>query len=172
MRTCLRPGSEERSQKSFCFSTYIVFCDHSGHRALGRPERCAPDGWPPEMVTLEIADTFGAQQRRVLGVLDAFGHRAQTEAVEETDQMAEKNPGLWPARQIANQRAIDLDDVDRQDLKMPQRGMPGAKIVERNAAPGMAQSVDKARRFRDVAQCRGFRDFDDEAAGDVAAVAQ
>ena len=55
---------------------------------------------------------------------------------------------------------------------MPQRGMAGAKIVERNAAPGTAQSVDKARRFRDVTQRRGFRDFDDEAACDVAAVAQ
>jgi len=50
--------------------------------------------------------------------------------------------------------------------------MAGAKIVERNAAPGVAQSVDKARRFRDITQCRGFRDFDDEAAGDVAAVTQ
>ena len=104
-----------------------------------------PDLWPSEMVTLEIADAFGPQQRGVLGVLDAFGHRGQTEAVDETEQMAEKDPALRPASQISNQGTVDLDDVDRQDLKMPQRGVAGAKIVERNAAPGSAQSVDKAR---------------------------
>ena len=82
--------------------------------------RCAPDCWSPEVVTLEIADTFRLQQCCVLGVLDAFGHRGQTEAVDETEQMAQKNPGLWLARQISHQRTIDLDDVDRQDLKMSQ----------------------------------------------------
>ena len=55
---------------------------------------------------------------------------------------------------------------------MPQRGMAGAKIVECDAAPGIAQRVDKAHRFGDVTQGRGFRDFDDEAACDVATVAQ
>ena len=124
------------------------------------------------MMTLKIADTFRAQQGCVLGILDAFGHRGQTEAPDETEQMAEKHPGFWPICQISNQRAIDLNDVDRQDLKLPQRGMPGAKIVERNAAPVMAQNVDKARRFRDVTQCRGLRDFDDKAAGDVAVMTQ
>src|SRR6202035_1402388 len=109
-----------------------------------------PGRWPPEMVTLEIADTFRPQQRRVLGVLDAFGHRGQTKAVDETEQMAEKDPILRPAAQISNQRAVDLDDVDRQNLKMPQRGMAGAKIVECDAAPGITQRVDKAHRFGDV----------------------
>jgi len=131
-----------------------------------------PDCWPPEMVTLKIADPFGAQQRRVLGVLDAFGHRSRPEPVDETEQMTEKNSGLRPAREIANQRAIDFDDIDRQHLKMPQRGMAGTKIVKRNAASGLAQCGDKARRFCDVTQCCGLRDFDDEAAGDVAAVTQ
>src|SRR6516162_6011560 len=117
------------------------------------------DSWPPEMVTLQIADPFGTQQRCVLGVLDAFSHRGRTQALDETEQVAEKNPGLRPAREIPNQRAIDLDDVDRQHLKMPQRGMAGTKIVKRNAAPRMTQSIDKARRFCDVTQCCGLRDL-------------
>jgi hypothetical protein len=131
-----------------------------------------PERWPPEMVTLEITDTFRPQQRRVLGVLDAFGHRGQTEAVDETEQMAEKDPTLRPAPQILNQGAVDLDDVDWQDLKMPQRGVAGAKIVECDAASGIVQRVDKAHRFGDVTQGRSLRDLDDEAACDVAAVAQ
>src|SRR5215469_13200821 len=96
------------------------------------------DCWLSEMVTLEIADTLCPQQRRILGGLDAFGHRGQTEAVDETEQTTEKDPRLRPVSQISNQGTVDLDDVDWQDLKIPQRGVAGAKIVERDAAPGIA----------------------------------
>ena len=41
------------------------------------------------MITLQVADALGAQQRRVLGVLDTLGHRAQTEALGQTKQMTE-----------------------------------------------------------------------------------
>src|SRR5262249_24901675 len=102
------------------------------------------DRWSSEMVTLEVADPFGPQQRCVFGVLDAFGHGGQTEAVDETEQMAEKDPTLRSALQTSNQGTVDLDNVDRQDLKVPQRGMAGAKIVECDAASDIAQRVDKA----------------------------
>ena len=65
------------------------------------------------MVSLQIADALRAQQRRLLGALDTFGHRAEAELLGETEQMAEKNLALRPARQISNKRAIDLDNVDR-----------------------------------------------------------
>src|SRR6516162_1839881 len=101
MRTCLRPDSEESSWIDWRCPTYIARCCHSGYRALGHPERWPSDCRPPEVVTLEIADAFGAQQRCVLCVLDAFGHRGQTEALDETEKVAEKKPGLWPPRQIS-----------------------------------------------------------------------
>jgi len=104
MRACVRPVGEESSRIGCRHRTYIVFCDHLGHCTLGHPQRSAPDCWPPEMITLEVLDTFRAQPRRVLGVLNAFGHRGQTEPLDETEEMAEKNPGLRPARQISNQR--------------------------------------------------------------------
>src|SRR6516225_7831940 len=119
---------------------------------IGHLERSAPDRRPPEMVTLKKADTFGTQHRRVLGALDAFGHRGRTQTLDQTKQMAKKNPGLRTVRQISHQRAVDLDDVDRQDLKMSQRCVSGAKIVERNATSDAPQSVDKARRLGEIAQ--------------------
>ena len=57
---------------------------------------------------------------------------------------------LRPLRQIPDKGAIDLDYVDRQDLKVPQRGVSGAEIVERDAAAEPAQRVDKARRLVEV----------------------
>ena len=74
MRGFPLPGRERSTLIGRCRLTYIGFDDHSGHQSLNHPGRRAPDRRATEMVTLEIADTFGAQQRRVLGVLDAFGH--------------------------------------------------------------------------------------------------
>src|SRR5215472_17479874 len=79
----------------------------------GFPRPCALDCRPPEMITLQKADALGAQYRGILGVLDAFGHCGRAEALGETEQMPEKDPLLRPAGQIAHQRAVDLDNVDR-----------------------------------------------------------
>ena len=86
--------------------------------------------------------------------------------------MAKKDAALGPLRQIPNKGAIDLDYVDRQDLKVPQRGVSGAEIVERDAAAEPAQRVDKARRLLYVAECRRFRNLDDEAPRKFGTVAQ
>ena len=71
------------------------------------------------MVTLQITDAFCAHQRCVLGVLDAFGHRRETKARDETEQIMEEDPLLLAVREVSDERAINLDCVDRQDLKMP-----------------------------------------------------
>jgi hypothetical protein len=85
--------------------------------------------------------------------------------------MTKKDPGLGPLRQIPNKGAIDLDYVDRQDLKMPQRGVSGAEIVERDAAAEPAQRVDKVRRLLYVAECRRFGDLDDQAPREFGTIA-
>src|SRR5256885_14720737 len=55
---------------------------------------------------------------------------------------------------------------------MPQRGMPGAEIVERDTATSLAQRADKTGGFFDVVERRGFGDLDDDAARDLGAVAE
>ena len=78
---------------------------------------------------------------------------------------------LRPLRQIPDKGAIDLDYVDRQDLKVPQRGVSGAEIVERDAAAEPAQRVDKARRLLYITEGRRLRDLDDQAPRKLGTVA-
>src|SRR6516162_6548836 len=115
-----------------------------------------------EIEALEITNPLGAQQFRVLGALDAFGHRAQPEALGEADQMTQKDLVFRAVGKVLNKRPIDLHDVDRESLQVPQRGVPGAKVIERDAAARMTQRVDEAGRLFDIIESRGFGDFDDE----------
>ncbi len=124
------------------------------------------------MITLKIADTLGTQQGCLFGALDAFCYGGQSEALGKTEEMAEKDPTLRPLCQIPHKGTIDLDNVDRQDLEMPQRGMPGAKIIECDTAAQPAQGVDKARRFLYIAKRCSFRDLDNEAARELGTVTQ
>jgi hypothetical protein len=51
----------------------------------------------------------------------------KAEPVGEAEQMAQENLVIGAGAQIVDERAVDLDRVDRQRLQMPQRGMPGAE---------------------------------------------
>src|SRR5437763_6926378 len=86
--------------------------------------------------------------------------------------MAEENLVVGAAAEIADKGAVDLDGVDRERLQMPQRGVAGAEIVERDATPGLAQRADKARGLFNVVERRGLGNLDDDAARDFGAVAQ
>ena len=55
---------------------------------------------------------------------------------------------------------------------MPQRGMSGAEIVERDAAARLPQRVHKPDRLFDVEQRRGLGDFDDKPAAEIWPVSQ
>ncbi len=119
------------------------------------------------MVTLQITDAFCAYQRCVLGVLDTFGHRREAKALDEIEQIMEEDPFLLALREIPDERAINLDSVDRQDLKMSQRGVAGTEIVESDAAARVMQRVHEACRLFDVVECCGFSDFHNQATGEV-----
>jgi len=109
------------------------------------------------------------EDRRFLGGLDAFGDGLKIEAARQADEMTQEDLVLGALRQIAHERAVDLDDVDGQGLKMAQRGEARTEIVERDAAAEIAQGADEAHRFLDVVQGLGLGDLDQEAARDLGA---
>src|SRR5437764_15196637 len=126
----------------------------------------------PVIVALHVTDAFAAQDRGLAGGLDTFGDSMESEAFGEPQQMTEEHLVVGAAAEVADKGAVDLDRVDRQRLQMPQRGMPGAEIVERDTATGLAQRADKTGGFFDVVERRGLGDLDDDAARDLGTVAQ
>ncbi len=70
------------------------------------------------MVTLEIAYALRTQQRRVLRVLDAFGDRAEAETLSKAKEVAQETPVLPITSKILHNGTIELDNIERQNLKM------------------------------------------------------
>src|SRR5262249_23610748 len=104
----------------------VVSGQRSGPRAFRRRRS--------EMITLQIADTGCAYKGRVFGALDAFRDCDETKTFNQTDQLAQKMPLVTAGRQISNVGSVDFDRIHSQMLKMAQRGVAGAKIVEGDPA--------------------------------------
>jgi hypothetical protein len=124
------------------------------------------------MITLQITYAFCADQRRVFGILDTFSYRHESKALHELSQIMQEDLLLLALCEVADKRAIDLDSVDRQDLKMSQRGVAGPEIVESDAAARVMQRVDKACRLIEIVECCSFSDFHYQAASEFGPIAQ
>ena len=77
--------------------------------------------------------------------------------------MAQKNSIFRAVREVSDERAVDLDRVHRQALQVPQRGVSGAEIVQRDAAASITQGIDEPGALFDVVERRGLGNFDDQA---------
>src|SRR5579875_32740 len=117
------------------------------------------------MVALEIADPFGAQQRRLLRGLDPLGDETKTGAPGKADQMAQHCPVRRARPQQPHQGGVELDRIDRKIFEMAQGGMASAKIVERDPAAGRPDRIDEAGRLFKIAEGGGFRDLYDQTRG-------
>lgn len=60
------------------------------------------------MVALQETDAFLAQQRRLLGGLDAFRDSAEPETAGQAEQVAQNDPVFAAAREAADKGALDI----------------------------------------------------------------
>ena len=74
-------------------------------------------------------------------VLDALGDRPQPERAAELDERLDQRVRLVRAGGGGDERAVDLQRVDRQLLQVGERGVAGAEVVDRDV-----QAVGRAAR--------------------------
>lgn len=71
-----------------------------------------------------------------------------------------------------DEAAVDLDPVERERLKLAQRRIARAEIVERDRDPAVPETLDDRQRLLTVLHERGFGDFDFKPAGRKAGLRQ
>src|ERR1043165_1415148 len=61
---------------------------------------------------------------------------------------------------LAHERAVDLEEVDREMLEVAERAQAGAEVVQRKTAPQLAQRLDEAVRLAEAGHGRGLGDLE------------
>ena len=116
-----------------------------------------------------MRDAEGREAQERLLVLDALGHGPQAEAAAEVDDgLHDRRVGIV-AHEVADERAVDLQLVDRQVLEDAERRVAGAEVVDRDADAGRDEPLDDAQRALGVGHQRVLRDLDPQPRGGHAA---
>src|ERR1700758_1282592 len=124
------------------------------------------------MIALQVAHTVFAQQRSLLGGLDAFSDRGKAKASCQVEQVPQDDAVLAPGSKTADKSAVDFDDIDLQCLEMAQRGVPSAKIIEGHPAASISERVDEMRQLANIVERCRLGDLDHKPRGAIWPIAQ
>src|SRR6185437_10032392 len=84
-----------------------------------------------DQITLREVAAELPQQAPGLGLLDSLGDDAQAHAVPQADGRSDDGRLIAAEARMRDERAIDLQLIDRQTAQLRERRMPGTEIVDR-----------------------------------------
>src|ERR1022692_1043101 len=113
-----------------------------------------------KQVALREAAAFDPQPCGLLGQLNSFGADRPSERRAEQDDGTDDRGVSEPRRQTRYERAVDLDDVDRQALEIGERCELRAEIIERDANTHVPAFVEDGRSSVRIAQRGRFCYFE------------
>ena len=124
-------------------------------RAASRPLRAAPAdraGSPAPRGNRDAAVS------RAVAALDALGHHGLVQLSRQGDDRGDDGVVARILAEVADERAVDLEHVERQPLQVRQRRVAGAEIVDRQPHAQAPQLVDAGCGLpRRRAPCRRSR---------------
>jgi hypothetical protein len=102
----------------------------------------------------------GAELGRLLGGFDAFGDALQGQPGSEPDDGADDRGVRGVVDDIVDERLVDLDDVDRQQLaEVTQRGVADSEVVDGQQHAQLAEAGEHRARPADVGDDRRLGDL-------------
>src|SRR3954447_9076950 len=102
---------------------------------LGRQRRA-------EQVSLAMRAAELAQTIELLGELDAFRDQVETEVEAEVGDRARHDRVALALADPVDERLCDLQHVDRELLEVPQRGVRGSEVVDRDLHSELLQRAE------------------------------
>src|SRR3954469_19712271 len=118
-----------------------------------------------EQVALGAVAAEPAERVELAGGLDALGDRLEPQAARDVDDRADDRRVVLLLAQPVDERAVDLDRVDRHALQARQGRVAGAEVVEQDADAELAQALERRARRGDVLEEDALGDLEAEAAG-------
>src|ERR1700733_8941227 len=115
-------------------------------------------------IALPLLATFLVQRNRLRRFLDPFGGDGQSESAAKSEERTHQRIGVGLMLHAVDETAVDLDLVDLEVAQMIKAGIPGTKIVQRNAYAGAAQRRQRLLRTFEVVHDGRFGQLDLETA--------
>ena len=99
------------------------------------------------MEPLNVVAAIVAQQVEGALILDTFGHYLQPEVVPEIDRGANDRGAVPVRRHVQDEGLVDLDLLHRKAFQVGQRGVAGAKVIDRDADARLVQAPQRLLRL-------------------------
>src|SRR5436190_13915214 len=128
-------------------------------------------GRTPEVVALREVAAETLESVGLLDGLDTFADHLQPERLAEVDDRLHQR-GAFARSEVAAERAVDLEDVDRQLTQASERGVADAEVVERQAHAERLELVQAGRGGERVGCEQGLGDLEHQLLRRQAARAQ
>ena len=125
-----------------------------------------------EQEALAAVAVLVPQQRELLLLLDALGEGLDRERLAELHEGVDQRLALLVALSTRDERAVDLQRVDREALQVGERGVAGAEVVDRDAHAELLDRGQPRGGLLGVAHQRGLGDLDRQRVGVEAALAE
>ena len=97
-------------------------------------------------ISLGLVAALRLQEFALLGRLDPFGEHPQAEPVRERDDRLRDGGVAAALRHRGDERAVDLETVDRQSGEIAQARIAGAEVVDRDQHAERDQPVEDRDR--------------------------
>src|SRR6266403_3957401 len=82
---------------------------------------------------------FGPQELQLGGCLNALGDDLQIQVMTERDDGADDRGVVRVGADVVDERAVDLQRVQREAFQIVQRAVPGAEVIYRERKPEFLQ---------------------------------
>src|SRR4051794_10644841 len=117
-----------------------------------------------EEVALRALAAEALERLELLDGLDALGDRAEAEAVGDVDDRRDDRGVVLLGAEPVDERAVDLDRVDRDALQARERRVAGAEVVEQDANAARPDRLEGRTRQRGVLEQHALGDLEAQRA--------
>ena len=94
-----------------------------------------------DVEALRLVASEVAEPIERVAILDALGDDPETEVLPELDSRPDDREVLDAVEHVGDERAVDLDLLDRQPLQVGERGESRPEVVDRETHPDLGQAV-------------------------------
>src|SRR3546814_17029137 len=111
--------------------------------------------WSSDVCSSDLVAPVVGELLQGAGILDAFRDHRQAEVMRHVDDSLRDHLRIARRRQIGDEGAIDLQLGEGQTMQLPQRGVSGPEIVERQIEALQTDSSEQRRVGKEgVSTCK------------------